>query len=316
MNLKVCFLTEHWGSIVNESNAPGFFGWYGLTLTHPASWELARVTGSRRAGYVAFDDGERVRLEVDWKPVGRKTTLAELAERQRSALAKAAKRRNVAFESRPMGKVPGLRGWEYEAWAWGADVSAREMLARCSGCDRTALVRVLGPKENPPDDEAALVFGSLGCECGKDTERWGAFGIDLRVPVRFELEKSSLKAGLCELAFSDKKIELRILRASLGRRVLETTKLVAWFGSVAGASLKPFDVEWLKDDLRGHLGYSCAASERANRRLLRIFRSKRAFAARIFFCEPSDKIYAISADGTDDVADVVRQVAEGLACHG
>ncbi len=292
-----------------------FFGWYGLTLSHPVAWELARVTGSRRAGYVSFDDGERVRMELDWKPVNSKVTLEALCERQRSALERTAKRRNIAFESKPMGKIAGLRGWEYEAWSWAADVSAREMLARCQGCGRTALVRVLGPKEKPPADEAALIFGSLACECGKDSERWGAFGIDVRVPVRFELERSSLKAGLCELVFSDKKSELSVLRASLGRMILEKTKLVGWFAGVAAAALKPFDVEWKKDDFRGHLGYSCDASLKSNRRLLGFFRSKRAFAARVFYCEPSDKIYAVHADGADDVAAVVNEVADKLVCH-
>jgi hypothetical protein len=297
------------------SERTAFFGWYGLTLSHPVSWELARVTGSRRTGYVSFDDGERVRLELDWKPVDAKVTLESLCEKQRSALEKTAKRRHVAFESKPLGKVKGVEGWEYDAWAWSADVSAREMLARCRKCGRTVLARVLGPKDKPPEEESELVFGSLVCDCGREYERWGAFGIDARVPVRFELERSSLKAGLCELVFSDKKSEMTILRASLGRMILEKTKLVGWYSGVAAAALKPFDVEWQKDDLCGHLGYSCSAELRSNRRLRWIFRSKRAFAARLFFCEPSDKIYCISADGPDDVAALVKDVADKLVCH-
>ncbi len=138
----------------------------------------------------------------------------------------------------------------------------------------------------------------------------------MTVPPEFELEHSALKAGLCELAFSDKKIELRVLRASLGRMVLEKKKLVAWFGEIAAGALKPFEVSWTKCDVRGHPGYSGAGDERANRRLLRVFRSKRAFAARLFFCEPSDKIYAVSADGAGDVSSLAVSVADGIVCHG
>ena len=313
-----------------------FFGWYAFAFEHPADWELARVQGGRRAGYVAFDDGERLRIEFDWKSIGRKTAVAELAGRQIAALEKTAKRRGVAFalerpyvahppsgeaasahkrQSHPGAGVPHLRGFEYEAWAWSADVAAVELLARCEGCGRTLLVRVLGAKGNPPDAEARELFGTLACGCGKDFERWGAFGLDVRVPVRFELERSSLKAGLCELVFTDKKVELHILRASLGRMLLEKSKLVAWYESIATALMKPFETSWTKDDVRSHLGYSGAGEDRANRRLMRFFRSGRKFAARVFFCEPSDKIFAVAADGKDDVAAVVREVVDGLVCH-
>ena len=292
-----------------------FFGWYAFAFEHPASWELARVQGSRRAGYVAFDDGERLRLEFDWKSIGRKETVADLAGRQIAALEKTAKRRGVDFTLDRPRSVGRLRGFEYEAWAWSADVAAVELLARCDGCSRTLLVRVIAAKGHSPDAEAREVFGTLACGCGKDFERWGAFGLDVRVPVRFELERSSLKAGLCELAFTDKKVEVHVLRASLGRMLLERSKLVAWYESIATALLKPFDASWTKDDVRGHLGYSGAGEERANRRLTRFFRSGRTFAARVFFCEPSDKIFAVAADGKDDVAAVVREVVDGLVCH-
>ena len=73
----------------------------------------------------------------------------------------------------------------------------------------------------------------MRCDCEKDDERWGTFGMDVRIPNRFGLERSSLRAGVCELVFSDRRVELHVVRASLGRAILEKQKMVGWFEKLA-----------------------------------------------------------------------------------
>jgi hypothetical protein len=292
-----------------------FLGWQGITLSHPAAWELNRVKGGKKASYLAFDDGERPRLEIDWKPVSSKTPVEALVDKQVKTLEKTAKRRRTEFHVERRAGLGRVHGFEYEAYNWWADVGACEIIARCEGCGRVVLVRVIGAKDKPPKEEARAIFPSLACECSKDSARWGIFGLEVKVPSRFGLDQSALKAGMVELVFTDRKVELRVMRVSLGRLILETKKMVAWYEEAAPFLMKPFDMTWTAEPFRGHLGHLGTGVDRRNRKLLRFFKSKRAFCSHLFFCEPTDKIYVVSADGTDDVADIVRAVREDLVCH-
>lgn len=293
-----------------------FLGWHGWGFEHPAAWELNRVKGSRQASYLTLDDGERIRLEVNWKPVKRTVEMEALADRQAKMLAGAAKRRRLEIEIERQRRIGRVRGFEYEAFTWKADVAACELVARCKDCGRVMLLRVIGDAERPPMDEARHIFSTLECYCGKDYERWGTFGLDVNIPFRFDLERSSLKAGLCELVFSDRRVELHISRASMGRAILEERKMVAWYEDIAEKFLKPFYVEWRAEEFRGHVGHAGTGELRSNRRLLGFFRSNRGLFVHCFFCESSDKIYVVAADGAGDVREAVETVREGLVCHG
>jgi hypothetical protein len=293
-----------------------FLGWQGWGLEHPKRWELNRVKGDRRAAYLSLDDGERVRLEINWKPVRRKLALEKLADRQAFDLERNAKRHRLDIRIERRRRVGRPRGFEFETFVWNADISACEMVARCKDCGRVILIRVIGERDKPPMREAERVFSSLVCYGGKDRERWGTFGLDVSVPARFELERSSLNAGLCRLVFNDRRAELVVSRASLGRAILERMKMLAWFEGLDARATSPFQVKWDESPLGGHIGYKGTGELRSAQKLLAFFRGNRRFAARCFYCEPSDKILAVSADGVGDVSGLVEDVSERLVCHG
>ena len=292
-----------------------FLGWHGFGLEHPGDWELNVVKGNRKSSYMCLDDGEAARLEISWKPVPRRMSLEKLAEAQRKALVRTAKRRKVEIELKDKTSFGRPKGFEYRTYAWTADVGACELLARCEDCGRVILIRVLGRDRSVPTEEARGVFRSLKCYSGKDHERWGAFGLDVKVPVRFDLEASSLKAGACELTFSDKRVELRVGRVSMGRAILEKEKMVRWYERFVGKMLKPFEVTWTEKPFGDHLGYEGSGEPWSGRGLLKIFRSPRRLKVRCFYCEPSDKILAVTADGVGDLDALVNEVLAGLRCH-
>lgn len=286
-----------------------------LGLEHPSVWELNRVKGNRSSGYLALDDGERVRLEVSWRPVKRGVELETVADRQAKTLRAAAKRRKIDIELKRRQRIGRVKDFEYETFTWRADVAACELVARCADCSRVLLVRAIGDADAAPTKEAGHVFSSLVCYCGGDVERWGTFGLDVTIPMRFDLERSSLRAGLCELVFSDHRVELHVSRAGLGRVLLEKQKMVTWYEQTAGKLLKPFKMTWVDEGFRGHIGHAGTGELRANRRLLGFFRTDRAFSVHCFYCDVSDKILSVSAEGPGDVREVVETVREGLLCH-
>lgn len=284
-------------------------------MEHPADWELNSVKGNRRSTYLVLDDGMRVRLEVNWRPVPRKAAFEQLVDKQVSVLEKTAKRRRLDIRVKRRRRLGRVRGFEYEAFTWTADVGACELVARCNNCGRVILVRVIGDAERLPTDEARQVFSSLECMCDKDYERWGAFGLDVRVPNQFDLERSSLKAGSCELVFSDKRVELRVVRASMARAILEQEKLVAWYEKLARPFLRPFSVTWSDEPFRGHIGYRGVGTMGISRTLLSFFRGSRKLSVHCFYCDVTDKIFVVAAEGLGDVDDAVETVREGLVCH-
>jgi len=300
---------------VSNPTTYAFLGWQGFGVEHPADWELNRVRGSRRSTYLALDDGDRVRLEVNWRPIGSKVSMEKIVDKQMKTLTKAAGRRKLDLQLDRGGRIGRVKGFEYECFKWTADVGACELVARCKECGRVMLLRVLGSGKEPPTEDARHVFSSLVCYCGKDAERWGTFGLDVEIPTRFELEQSSLRAGVSQLTFSDRRIELRVSRASMGRAILEEKKMVAWCEEHLGQLLRPFDVAWVEESFRGHIGYRGGGEPRSNKRLLGIFRSRRRFGAYCFYCEPTDKIFVVSGDGAGDVDELVDTVRKGLICH-
>jgi len=292
-----------------------FLGWQGFGLEHPVAWELSRLRGDRRKSYLALDDGSQLRLEVSWRPIARKAPIENVASRQIEVIKRAARRRRIEIELDRKQRIGRPRGFEYEAFTWNADVSACELLARCTDCRRVVRLRVSGQKGHPPRTEARKVFSSLTCYCGKDFERWGTFGLDVKIPVRFDLLRQSLKTGVCELGFSDRTVELTVTRVSMGRTILEKEKMVPWFERLAAALLKPFEVHWQSETFRGHVGYAASGGVKGAKRLLKVFRSRRRVAVRCFYCDVSDKIYAVSAEGPGEVEELVETVCEGLVCH-
>jgi len=86
-----------------------FLGWQGFGLEHPAEWELNRVRGSRKSSYLAFDDGERVRMEINWKPVRRKVPVEQLVDKQVKVLEATAKRRRIDIELKRRQRVGRVR---------------------------------------------------------------------------------------------------------------------------------------------------------------------------------------------------------------
>ena len=75
-----------------------FLGWHGFGLQHPAEWELNVIRGTRKSSYLCLDDGKAARLEMSWKPVPRKMALDKIADSQRQALVKTAKRRKIEID--------------------------------------------------------------------------------------------------------------------------------------------------------------------------------------------------------------------------
>ncbi len=189
-------------------------------------------------------------------------------------------------------------------------------MARCKECGRVILLRVMGEAGTLPKNESRQVFTTLECYSGEDHERWGSFGLDVLIPAEFELESSSLKAGACQLTFSDKKTELKVGRVSMARAILEKKKLVEWYEDFNRLVFKPFKVEWTKEEFRGHPGYKAEGVLKAGQRLRTLFRNPRRLSARCFYCEESDKILTVSVDGPGKADELVDEVREGLLCHG
>ena len=48
------------------------FGWAGITLSIPDSWEIAGISGDQKAGYLRLDDENMPRLELKWSESKRK----------------------------------------------------------------------------------------------------------------------------------------------------------------------------------------------------------------------------------------------------
>ena len=101
----------------------------------------------------------------------------------------------------------------------------------------------------------------------------------------------------------------------MARAVLEKQKMTAWYEKTAAVILKPFDLAWREETFRGHIGYRASGKVRLIQKLLGLFRGNRKLSAHCFYCEPSDKIFAVTAVGARGSDELVETVREGMVCH-
>src|SRR5512137_2047380 len=116
------------------------FGWQDIVFPIPDGWDLSRVEGNAKKGYLRLDDSSMPRIELRWDASGKKTNIKQVADNYVANLKKAKKtgsaanlsvRRNLRLEQENNGTAASSK---YEFFTWEKDLKAHCFIRHCGEC--------------------------------------------------------------------------------------------------------------------------------------------------------------------------------------
>ena len=304
------------------------FGWQGIRLRVPEEWNLGRVDGDQKSGYVRLDDAEIVRAEVEWRETkGRSAeSVPGLVERYVENLEKKAGKTGISFavqrRARFLRDKRWLEGRDYEVFTWEADFRAYNLAIK-SRSGRVLLLRVLAHLDENLEELAEEVFRSLDDQFQDDLWLWSVYGLEFSMPADFKLESQELKSGHIQLSFQKEKDVCRVQRLSLAQMLLKRGELKEWYPVFFKKQLRDMEAELSAEGVREHSGLRVAGKPRSRwRQLLRPLpfinpRPRQYMDSLVWHCDRANKICVVDHlyRKKDQRGDLTDRVTDGYICH-
>ncbi len=265
-----------------EKEGWGYFGWQGLGFECPEDWELSTVSGDKRRGGFTLDDGEIIRVEVQWDHPVTPFSLDKVIEKHIQDLQKAAKRKKVPLQIRRKIKMRGklFREKNGELFEWKADYRVFTLICYCKICGRLLFMELFFHLEEKFEETLNRILSTLKDHFEKE-EKWGVYGFIFLLPSGFSLSKFSLKSGYLYLEFRREREFLILERFSLANLLLEKRSLKDWFK-------EKYPSRWALIEERKERIHECI-SLKFKERGIRRWKGE----GRVWYCLPSNKIYLV-----------------------
>ena len=187
------------------------FGWAGIELEIPTTWELSGLSGDQKTGYLRLDDPEMPRLELKWAHTRRKkpdlhATLDEYFKLIRKTYKKGAElsfRRNVNF----IKEAEFFEGRTVLGFSWKGSIRASGLIFHTG--KRITIVQVMGRLKENWRPTVLRVFESITDRRDAPLTLWSAYGLKLGVPKEYKLERQKLLSGYLLFAFVAKPVRFQ-----------------------------------------------------------------------------------------------------------
>ena len=183
------------------------FGWAGIQLEIPTTWELSGLSGDQKTGYLRLDDADMPRLELKWAHTRRKkpdlhATLDEYFKLIRKTYKKGGElsfRRNVDF----IKDSEFSEGRTVLGFSWKGSIRANGLIFHAG--KRITIVQVMGRLKENWRPTVLRIFQSIVDHRDAPQTLWSAYGLKLGVPKEYKLERQKLLSGYLLFAFVAKK---------------------------------------------------------------------------------------------------------------
>ncbi len=203
------------------------FGWAGIQLEIPTTWELSGLSGDQKTGYLRLDDGDMPRLELKWAHTRRKkpdlqATLDEYFKLIRKTYKKGTElsfRRNANL----IKDDELFEGYTVLGFSWKGSIRANGLIFHVG--KRVTIVQVMGRLKENWRPTVLRVFQSIVDRSEASQTLWSAYGLKLGVPKEYKLERQKLLSGYLLFAFAAKPVRFQtaIKVAKLVRNRLRKT---------------------------------------------------------------------------------------------
>lgn len=215
------------------------FGWAGIQLEIPTTWELSGLSGDQKTGYLRLDDGDMPRLELKWAHTRRKkpdlhATLDEYFKLIRKTYKKGTElsfRRNVNL----IKEDEFFKGGSILGFSWKGNIRANGLIFHTG--KRITIVQVMGRLKENWRPTVLRIFQSITDRSGAPLTLWSAYGLKLGVPKEYKLERQKLLSGYLLFAFVAKPVPFQ----SAIRLAKRASSRFGNNGSIENSNISPPD---------------------------------------------------------------------------
>jgi len=287
--------------------------WRGLQVEVPITWNPTILIGSDKEGYCRFDDAEHPHLELKWLKCTPKHSISQIVDNYLAGLAKKNKRKELPFPVRRDTRIVTLDNIEHECFEWIAAGSAINMAVLCEDCERLTIVRVLFPEDSPDRKIAKRVLRSFRDHTQTGQKPWAIYGLRFETGPKYKLSDYDFDAGRSLIILEDGPAKIEAVRLGLANVVLrkKTIKDVVLKDAIGKSWSKTS--EFTPVTMNGHRGFDVRVVHPTI--LTRLFRRNKPVFARIWECEESNTIHAVSWRGPEVRKEEFDRLVESFQCH-
>ncbi|MCZ6678174.1 MAG: hypothetical protein O7E52_13085 [Candidatus Poribacteria bacterium] len=304
------------------------FGWSGITVEIPVDWELSGLSGDEKSGYLRLDDSEMPRLELKWSEAKRKKPdLQGVLDEYFKLVRKNYKRKDAHLHIQRDVKLikdeQFFEGREVVFFSWKGEYRASGVIFHCQTCKRITIVQVMGHlKENIRATTIQILESIQDHPTGQAT-LWSAYQLNVEVPRRYRLDKHKLLSGYLLFSFVDGSRRVSIERYGIADVVLKEHDLESWFRSKYAKAIRGygFSIESSSDDSDERLALIGEQTRlidhvpMAPALMIDKVMRRKTFAANLWRCYRSNRIYVVQAIAKRDAAKTASEIAASIPCH-
>lgn len=310
------------------------FGWAGIQLEIPKTWEISGISGDEKNGYLRLDDADMPRLELKWaKAKKKKPDLHKTLDEYFKLVRKNYKRGgNVSFR-RNVDHIKDeefLKGNTVLGFSWKGGIRANGLIYHNPLTKRITIVQVMGRIKENWRPTVNRIFQSISEKDETNQTIWSAYGLKLAVPNNYKLEKQKLLSGYLLFAFTRGKTrKISVERYGPAEVLLneynsEPNQLETWFRSRYAKAIRGygFDVKQTeeKEDISIHfIGQQTRMYDNipfSPVLALDKVRKRVRLTFIVWHCLHSNRIYVVQTIGrNEDSEKLAQQIAESIHCH-
>ena len=162
------------------------FGWAGIQIEIPTTWEISGISGDEKNGYLRLDDPEMPRLELKWaKTRKKKPDLHKTLDEYFKLVRKNYKRGgNVSFR-RNVDLIKDedfLKDSTFLGFSWKGGIRANGLIVHSPDAKRITIVQVMGRLKENWRPTVLRIFQSISDQGDPQHTVWSAYGLKLAVP--------------------------------------------------------------------------------------------------------------------------------------
>jgi hypothetical protein len=302
---------------------PLVIGWRGVSLRVPEDWTLGKVSSEGPNGYLRADSLDGPFVQVRWSEKKGLVSVPDAFDNYVRDLQKTAKkqRRTIEFKLKPR----SLSGIHRAAdapltYCWSSDQKALGLVYHCGECHRMVIAEMVAPQEVDLS-LAPSVLASLREHGEGGWNTWGVHGLTAELPEEFQLEKHTLVTGHVMLRFRSRSRLLILQQWGLANVALKGTNVAEWYEYQERNRLGRYTYRRDGTPFRDHEALWLTGREKlmpgiakAIQQLAGFTRPALGFRACAWWCDATNRIYALSAEHHRGDA-IFDQVLERMSCH-
>ncbi len=311
------------------------FGWAGIQIELPTSWEISGINGDEKNGYLRLDDDEMPRLELKWaKSRKKKPDLHKTLDEYFKLVRKNYKRGgNVSFR-RNVDLIKDedfLEDCTVLGFSWKGSIRANGLIIHNPETKRITIVQIMGRLKENWRPTVLRIIRSISDRGDPELTVWSAYGLRLAVPNNYKLERQKLLSGYLLFAFTrGRKRKISVERYGPAEVLLnefdsEENQLETWFRRRYAKAIRGYGFEVTPHNENGDeritfVGQETRLYDNVPLSPVLIFDKIFKRMRLVFYmwrCHHTNRIYVVQAIGRSDTSEeLAQEVAESIHCHG